>query len=40
MPPRAGSHWVFWLTAMIMVCAIATVINTRPTRGPKATGNP
>ena len=32
---NAGSRWVFWLAAMIMVCAIATVSSTRPTRGPK-----
>ena len=37
---NADSNWVFWLTAMIMFGAIATVFGTRPTRGPKATGNP
>ena len=31
---NVGSRWVFWLAAMIMVCAIATVTNTRPTRRP------
>jgi MFS family permease len=31
---NAGSRWVFWLAAMIMVCAIATVTSTRPTRRP------
>jgi FSR family fosmidomycin resistance protein-like MFS transporter len=34
---NAGSRWVFWLTAMIMFGAIATVFGTRPTRGPKST---
>jgi MFS family permease len=34
---NAGSRWVFWLTAMIMFGAIATVFGTRPIRGPKST---
>jgi predicted MFS family arabinose efflux permease len=34
---NAGSNWIFWLTAMIMFGAIATVFGTRPIRGPKST---
>jgi FSR family fosmidomycin resistance protein-like MFS transporter len=36
---NAGSNWVFWLTAMIMFGAIATVFGTKPTLGPKAQGS-
>jgi MFS transporter, FSR family, fosmidomycin resistance protein len=36
---NAGSNWVFWLTAMIMFGAIATVFGTKPTIGPKVQDN-